>query len=313
MVAFPASLDVLTNPNSSDTMSAVGHASQHANVNDIVEALEAKLGIGASVAATNKLLRGTGAGASAWDKDAPAGAIVGTTDAQTLTQKTLTSPTINTAIINNPTLNTNTISEFTAAAGVTIDGVLLKDGLIQTPSVNTASMVNGAVTYGKTDGTIWWQELGRTTLGATSNRMTVNFTAKRYLRVLWVGLPSGGTIGATFQFNNDTANNYAVRISIDGAADATGGSIPSFDVHGATGAFNQFGELSIANLLSSEKITYFHGESANSVGAGNIPNRRIGVSKWANTAAQINRIDLISTAGTGVFAIGSELVVLGHD
>lgn len=150
MANFPTSLDSLVNPSSSDTMSAVGHAAQHANVNDAVEALEAKLGIGASVAASGKLLRGTGAGASAWDKDAPTGTIVGTTDSQTLTNKTLTSPTINTAIINNPTLATNSIAEFTAAAGVTIDGLLIKDNALATAnSVVTTNITDANVTNPK--------------------------------------------------------------------------------------------------------------------------------------------------------------------
>jgi hypothetical protein len=104
---YPTSLDSFANPSSSDTTAAVDHAAQHADANDAIEALEAKLGISASTPTLGKLLRGTGVGSSAWDKDAPSGTIVGTTDSQTLTNKTLTSPTINTAIINNPTLNTN--------------------------------------------------------------------------------------------------------------------------------------------------------------------------------------------------------------
>lgn len=44
---FPTSLDTLTNPTASDPMDSVTvpHASQHANVNDAVEALQAKVGI----------------------------------------------------------------------------------------------------------------------------------------------------------------------------------------------------------------------------------------------------------------------------
>jgi len=47
MVNFPTSLDTLTNPQASDAMDTAGveHDIQHANLNDIVEALEAKVGI----------------------------------------------------------------------------------------------------------------------------------------------------------------------------------------------------------------------------------------------------------------------------
>lgn len=129
---YPTSLDSFVNPTTNDFLNSPNHVQQHSNANDAIEALEAKLGIGASTPTNGKLLRGTGAGSSAWDKDAPSGTIVGTTDTQTLTNKTLTSPTINTAIINNPTLNVDTIAEFTSTAGVTVDGVLLKDSYIQT-------------------------------------------------------------------------------------------------------------------------------------------------------------------------------------
>lgn len=132
MTDYPTSLDAFVNPTGSDFLNSPNHVDQHSQVNDAVEALEAKLGIGASTPVAGKLLRGDGSGSSAWDKDAPTGTIVGTTDTQTLTNKTLTSPTINTAIIANPTLTVDTISEHTSAAGVTIDGLLIKDGVIAT-------------------------------------------------------------------------------------------------------------------------------------------------------------------------------------
>ena len=47
---YPASLDSLTNPVSTDLMSAAGvnHADQHANSNDAIEALQVKVGIDSS-------------------------------------------------------------------------------------------------------------------------------------------------------------------------------------------------------------------------------------------------------------------------
>ena len=146
-VLYPTALDALVNPGSTDNTAAVDHAQQHSDANDAIEALEAKLGIGSSLAASGMLLRGTGAGASAWDKAAPAGTIVGTTDSQTLTNKTLTSPTLNTPTIVNPTLQTNVISEYTAAAGVTVDGLLIKDGKLATAnSVVASNITSGIIT-----------------------------------------------------------------------------------------------------------------------------------------------------------------------
>ena len=45
---FPASLDTLTKPTSSDSLSSPSHSAQHANVNDAVEALQAKVGADSS-------------------------------------------------------------------------------------------------------------------------------------------------------------------------------------------------------------------------------------------------------------------------
>jgi hypothetical protein len=52
---FPASLDTFTNPTSTDAMNSVTvpHATQHANLNDAVEALEAKVGVDGSAVVTS--------------------------------------------------------------------------------------------------------------------------------------------------------------------------------------------------------------------------------------------------------------------
>jgi hypothetical protein len=86
-INFPASLDSLTNPTSSDSLNSPSHSSQHADANDAIEALQAKVGVDGSAVTT-----------SLDYKVAQAATLTGT---QTLTNKTLTSPTLNTATINN--------------------------------------------------------------------------------------------------------------------------------------------------------------------------------------------------------------------
>ena len=50
---FPTSLDALTNPQGTDSVQAVPHAAQHANANDAIEALEAKVGANNSAVTTS--------------------------------------------------------------------------------------------------------------------------------------------------------------------------------------------------------------------------------------------------------------------
>lgn len=308
MTNYPTSLDSLVNPSSSDTTTAVDHAAQHANVNDAVEALEAKLGIGSSVAASGKLLRGTGVGESAWDKDAPTGTIVGTSDSQTLTNKTLTSPTINTAIINNPTLNTDTIAEYTSNAGVTIDGVLIKDNKINGSYITDDTITDSILDYPR-----WWQELGRNTLTVAGDTLSVtSLPARKYLYILLAVQGTGGTISVGIRFNNDSSANYSYRLSANGGADSTGVSDNSALITGATTYANFIFNANIINIAAQEKLMVGWRHNPGTAGAGNLPDRTEHLSKWANTAAQINRIDAVNL-GTGDYAIGSELIVLGHN
>ena len=50
---FPTSLDTLTNPLATDTLDSPPHDTQHADANDAIEALEAKVGVNSSAVATS--------------------------------------------------------------------------------------------------------------------------------------------------------------------------------------------------------------------------------------------------------------------
>lgn len=50
---FPTSLDALTNPAAGDSLSSPSHAGQHANANDAIEALQAKVGVDNSAVTTS--------------------------------------------------------------------------------------------------------------------------------------------------------------------------------------------------------------------------------------------------------------------
>ena len=50
---FPASLDTLTNPSATDTLDSPPHDEQHADANDAIEALQAKVGVDGSAVTTS--------------------------------------------------------------------------------------------------------------------------------------------------------------------------------------------------------------------------------------------------------------------
>lgn len=51
--SFPGGLDALTNPSSGDTLASPSHSGQHANANDAIEALQAKVGVDGSAVTTS--------------------------------------------------------------------------------------------------------------------------------------------------------------------------------------------------------------------------------------------------------------------
>lgn len=78
---FPGAVDdntTLPNPSPTSNTLTVSHAAQHANENDAIKALEAKLGIGSSTPSAGKFLVGTSNGVSSWGNPAAGGDLTGT-------------------------------------------------------------------------------------------------------------------------------------------------------------------------------------------------------------------------------------------
>jgi hypothetical protein len=186
--------------------------------------------------------------------------------------------------------------------------------------ISTAMLADDSVTAAKIDWAstganagIWWEELGRTTLSGAGDTISVtSIPARKYLRILIIASATGGTINATLRFNNDSATNYSARSSANGGADGTGVSATSMGLSVTVSTADRYIEADIRNVLALEKLLTGHCIEQGTAGAGNVTGRAELANKWVNTAAQISRIDVIN-AGAGDFAIGSELIVLGHN
>lgn len=250
--------------------------------------------------------------------------LVSLTATQTLTNKTITSPSITGGTIDNSTITVDSIAGHTTANSGTIYGISITSSKLPGTSISNASITTTQVAgstitasninFGGAGSGIWWQEIGRSTLIASNDTITVStFTGKKYLKIL-VGLTAtGGTIGPSMTFNNDSATNYAVRFSDNGGADTSSASRASIPIDaGATISTPYYVYMDIYNIATQEKILTLHSSGASTAGAANVPIRREETAKWVNTSVQITRVD-VANGGTGDFAIGSEVIVLGHD
>ena len=76
---FPTSLDNFTNPSSGNTLDSPSHSLQHSDINDAVEALERKIGVGTAVAGSasaGQVLTISAAGTSTWSTPTGAGLVL---------------------------------------------------------------------------------------------------------------------------------------------------------------------------------------------------------------------------------------------
>lgn len=185
------------------------------------------------------------------------------------------------------------------------DGTGIADDAIKSRHIDWADTGAGD------EGGIWWEEIGRTTLSGAGDSISVQgMSARRHLRVLIAILDTVGSLTSSIRFNNDSGNNYAYRLDVnDGTtSNATSqSSIAGF----LTGADSAFITLDILNIATQNKGVIGHEVVFDSAASTAPPKVEI-TGKWANASDQITRIDVLN-GGAGDFAIGSEVVVLGHN
>lgn len=139
---YPVSLDTFNNPTSGNTLDSPSHSLQHSDINDAVEALETKLGVGTATPGTATayypLVAGT-AGATSWTQLTAAGITSGTaTSGQVLTANgsgavSFNTPTVPGLVQVVPTsvavgsgsgsANSNGFVTFSAASSVSLNDV----------------------------------------------------------------------------------------------------------------------------------------------------------------------------------------------
>ena len=193
----------------------------------------------------------------------------------------------------------------------------INDGAVTTAKINnlavtTDKIADSTVTFAKTTG-IWWEEIGRTTLTSAGDTITVSgLPARKYLRLMIFTISTGGTNAGALRFNNDSGTNYTQRYADNDSADGVTSSAASIFVDVGFESTPVWVIIDLVNMTNQEKICIASVTCIKASGSVTAPTRRNTVGKWANTSSQINRIDLIN-GGTGDFAIGSEVVVLGRN
>lgn len=191
----------------------------------------------------------------------------------------------------------------------------IADSNVTTAKINADAVTATKIDWASTgaDGGIWWEELGRTTLGSAGDTISLtSIPARKYLQIKVIISNTGGNVSVGIRFNNDTGNNYASTINSNGATDVDTTSDNEVLITGSSNIIFQILTIDLVNIATFEKkLSGFRVQGT--AGAANAPGIAMLGGKWANTTDQVTRVDIVNLAGAGDFASGSEVVVLGHN
>ncbi|TFC63702.1 hypothetical protein E3O62_02425 [Cryobacterium sp. TMT2-15-1] len=207
---------------------------------------------------------------------------------------------------------------YTVVAQVRVDAgvsVIASNKITDVRALSTPVIANGSIPFAKTSG-IWWEEIGRTTIGTPTNTISVTgLPIRKHLHVIVTLFSTAPNynIGAIVRFNNDSGSNYVKRSADNYGAPGTVLVAQSNISLTATTTINSLiSKFDVLNYTAYEKsIT-----GVENINVGNSSSNASVIAqfsaKWANTTAAVSQIDIVN-AGTSQYAIGSEVIVLGRD
>lgn len=175
--------------------------------------------------------------------------------------------------------------------------------------VATSTLRSTNIDWSATNGKIWWQEIGRTTLGANGDLISVTgLPARRFLKARGF-IRNSGTITFGFRLNNDSGVSYSWRYIVDGAF---GSGVSQTRVGDAVNTACHIGyEITITNQANGLKEGILS-LTAHTGAVGTAANAAEFYFSWINSTDAISRIDIINQ-GSGDYLAGSDIVVVGHD
>ena len=157
---------------------------------------------------------------------------------------------------------------------------------------------------------IWWEEIARFNLTVATNTFTLaNIPYRRYLQMRLTLLATGGTIVAGIQMNGDGAANYNFRYYVSGTASVANGAAAWASLEPTSVIAS--GTVDIINIPTQKKVGYVNVISAPANASSNVLNAQFW-AVWHNSTDPISSFSF-TNAGTGTYAPGTEVIILGHN
>lgn len=217
-MAYPTDLDTFQDPSgTSQVSSGPDHAALHTSINNAVEAIEAKLGVGSGTPVLNRILRGTGNGTATWGTN--------------WDQANFGSPTVTGGTATGMLLGTNTITGGTVSGQLVLSGTvgggvygtaLHQGGTVANASIGTPTIMGGTIAGSGTTSPISFGVSIAPTVGTLSDSAGGTFTPNVQAAQLYE-LTCGTTAGnRTFGIPTNPVNGQFLGYRVKQNAAATG-------------------------------------------------------------------------------------------
>lgn len=160
--------------------------------------------------------------------------------------------------------------------------------------------------------TLGYEEIGRTTLGSAGNNISVaSLPARNVLRIMLYAIPTGGTIQPDLTFNDVTSSTYKRygQANFDSVFEQGNESRIR-----CSGALNMRVLIlaDITNYTSENKLASID-VTASATSSSNPDMTHLTIKGHWNSTARISKINFSKGGGSGSYAAGSEIIVLGKN